>query len=186
MTWFFIKFVKFVVFFNNLQCFQSWNVKTRHLCCNCWLSSDTPRLRTCSILFICITYERNAWWGKSFYRRSMLCISVSHWKVLKSAEEVGDLLNMRQSKLNPKKPFEETELLWTEQCSFIKQNDLIVQNCSKWILISTARYHSCVTTSDIFLHVPLLNSSVFLFHLLIFYRLQIVFLMTIVVLLPAK
>ncbi len=31
-------------------------------------------------------------------------------KVLKYAEEVGDLLNMRQSKLNPKKPFHETEL----------------------------------------------------------------------------
>jgi hypothetical protein len=31
-------------------------------------------------------------------------------QVLKHAEEVGDLLNMRQSKLNPKKAFHETEL----------------------------------------------------------------------------
>ena len=34
-------------------------------------------------------------------------------QVLKHAEEVGDLLNMRQSKLNPKKAFHETELFWT-------------------------------------------------------------------------
>jgi hypothetical protein len=32
------------------------------------------------------------------------------FKVLKHAEEVGDLLNMRKSKLNPKRPFHETEL----------------------------------------------------------------------------
>lgn len=31
------------------------------------------------------------------------------FQVLKHAEEVGDLLNMRKSKLNPKRPFHETE-----------------------------------------------------------------------------
>lgn len=48
--------------------------------------------------------------------RVRFCLSASHTKemlddVLKYAEEVGDLLNMRQSKLNPKKPFHETELV---------------------------------------------------------------------------
>ncbi|CAF0843593.1 unnamed protein product [Adineta ricciae] len=48
--------------------------------------------------------------------RVRFCLSASHTKemlddVLKYAEEVGDLLNMRQSKLNPKKPFHETELI---------------------------------------------------------------------------
>jgi len=47
--------------------------------------------------------------------RVRFCLSASHTKemldeVLKYAEEVGDLLNMRQSRLNPKKPFHETEL----------------------------------------------------------------------------
>lgn len=47
--------------------------------------------------------------------RVRFCLSASHTKemldeVLKHAEEVGDLLNMRQSKLNPKKAFHETEL----------------------------------------------------------------------------
>lgn len=47
--------------------------------------------------------------------RVRFCLSASHTKemldeVLKNAEEVGDLLNMRKSKLNPKRPFHETEL----------------------------------------------------------------------------
>ncbi|CAF2495113.1 unnamed protein product [Rotaria sp. Silwood2] len=47
--------------------------------------------------------------------RVRFCLSASHTKemldeVLKHAEEVGDLLNMRKSKLNPKRPFHETEL----------------------------------------------------------------------------
>ncbi|CAF1362106.1 unnamed protein product [Adineta ricciae] len=46
--------------------------------------------------------------------RVRFCLSASHTKemldeVLKHAEEVGDLLNMRKSKLNPKRPFHETE-----------------------------------------------------------------------------
>ncbi|UJR28624.1 hypothetical protein I4U23_009857 [Adineta vaga] len=46
--------------------------------------------------------------------RVRFCLSASHTKemldeVLKNAEEVGDLLNMRKSKLNPKRPFHETE-----------------------------------------------------------------------------
>ncbi|CAF3638445.1 unnamed protein product [Rotaria socialis] len=47
--------------------------------------------------------------------RVRFCLSASHTKemldeVLKHAEEVGDLLNMRKSKLNPKRPFHETEV----------------------------------------------------------------------------
>ncbi|CAF2151069.1 unnamed protein product [Rotaria magnacalcarata] len=46
--------------------------------------------------------------------RVRFCLSASHTKemldeVLKHAEEVGDLLNMRKSKLNPKRPFHQTE-----------------------------------------------------------------------------
>lgn len=47
--------------------------------------------------------------------RVRFCLSASHTKeildeVLKHAEEVGDLLNMRKSKINPKRSFHETEL----------------------------------------------------------------------------
>ena len=40
---------------------------------------------------------------------SQLSLSSLFPQVLKHAEEVGDLLNMRKSKLNPKRPFHETE-----------------------------------------------------------------------------
>ena len=44
------------------------------------------------------------------FRSSTAPLTLAHLQVLKHAEEVGDLLNMRKSKINPKRPFHETAL----------------------------------------------------------------------------